>query len=275
MRRITSVGLAAFDRLKGLELPLRRHVLPDRFWRVEVETSSRCNRACHYCPVAVAPRPDHLLEPEVFRRLVDELGAMGFAGRFSPHFFGEPLLDPRLADLLAYARARLPRARIVVYTNGDALTPKKARELLDAGVDLFLVTFEEGPSKAWADTRREIDRWTLRRRFLVRHFTDDVPAPFNRGGTVLFPGRELHARACLLPASALVVDAWGRVRLCANDYHGEVIWGDLHTDTLAEVWARPDFVRLRRDLLEGRFEQPICRVCVGLDAAGRPLAVNG
>lgn len=274
MKSITSATLAALDRVKGLELPLRRFVLGDRFWRVEVETSSRCNRSCHYCPVAVERRDDHLMEPELFRSIVDQLAEMGFRGRFSPHFFGEPLLDPRLPELLAYTRARLPRASLVVYTNGDPLTPKKARELLDAGVDLFLVTFEAGESKAFAETRRALDRWTLTRRFVVRHFEDDVPEPFNRGGTVLFPGRERHHPACLLPASALVVDAWGKVKLCANDYHGTVEWGDLHRERLGDVWRKPEFVKLRADLLWGRFEKPVCRVCVGIEAAPRPLAVN-
>lgn len=274
VRRLTSAALAGVERLKRLELPLRRYILPDRFMRVEVETSSRCNRACDYCPVAVRPREDHLLEPELYRHLVDQLAELRFAGRFSPHFFGEPLLDPRLPELLAYTRARLPRASLVVYTNGDALTPKKAQELLDAGVDLFLVTFEAGESKAFADTRRALDRWTLLRRFVVRHFQDDVPEPFNRGGTVLFPGRERHQPACLLPASALVVDAWGKVKLCANDYDGTVEWGDLHHERLMDVWHKPGFVKLRRELLEGRFEKPVCRVCVGLDAPTRPLAVN-
>ncbi len=274
MGRTTRPLLAGFDRLKAVELPLRRWVLPDRFHRVEVETASRCNRGCYYCPVATAPRPDHRMEESTFDSILDQLAALKFRGRFSPHFFGEPLLDPRLPAWMAKVRRKLPGARILIYSNGDALTPKSAQALLDAGVDLFLLTLEDGEPKAWKDTQASLAPRTLRRRFVVRHFAQDVPRPFNRGGTVLFPGRENHQAACVLPASTLVIDAWGKVKLCANDYFGEEDWGDVHTTPLAALWAHPDYVRLRRDLLFGRFEKPICRVCTGRDPAPAPMAVN-
>jgi len=274
MGRARTLALAAVDRVKPIERPLRRWVLPDLPRRVEVETSSRCNRHCFYCPVAEDPRADHRMEEELFRSIVDQLAELRFRGVFSPHFFGEPLLDPRLPALLAYVRERLPRVVLEIYTNGDALTPKKAQELLDVGVTLFLVTLEGEEPKALADTRAAIPRWTFRRRFLVRQFAEHVPAPYNRGGTVLFPGRETHLDACMHPAVALVVDAWGKVKLCANDYYGEADWGDLHERRLADVWADPAFKKLRYDLMDGRFEKPICRVCTGRTSPPRPLRSN-
>jgi cyclic pyranopterin phosphate synthase len=272
MGRTTRILLAGLDRVKGVEAPLRRWVLPDRFHRVEVETSSRCNRTCHYCPVATDPRAEHRMEETLFESILDQLAELRFTGRFSPHFYGEPLLDPRLPAWLARAHERLPRARIVVYTNGDALTPKTARALVDAGVDLVLLTLEAGEPKAWKDTQASLPRAVLRRRFLVRHFDESVPRPFNRGGAVRFPGRETHLSSCILPASTLVVDAWGKVKLCANDYFGQEDWGDLHHDRIADLWARPAYVKLRRDLLFGRFEKPICRVCTGRAAAPGAVA---
>lgn len=273
MGRARTLALAAVDRLKPMEVPLRRWVMPDRFRRVEVETSSRCNRSCYYCPVATAPRPDERMSEELFFSIVDQLAEMRFRGVFSPHFFGEPLLDPRLPRLLAGVRERLPGTLVEVYTNGDALTPKKATELLDAGVGLFLVTLEDGWPKALLDTRAALPRWTWRRRFLVRDFPEHVPTPYNRGGTVLFPGREARFDRCLHPAASLVIDAWGKVKLCANDYRGEHDWGDLRHERLADVWAKPAFVATRKDLLDGRFERTICRVCSGREPAPAPLQV--
>ncbi len=268
----TRRGFAFLDRVKALELPLRRHLLPDRFHRIEVETDSRCNRSCYYCPVAVDRRPAHQMSEELFGRIVDQLAELRFRGRFSPHFFGEPLLDKRLPSLVSLVRRRVPHAQVVVYTNGDLLTPDRAQSLLEAGVGLFLVTFEEGPTKAWRQTEAVLTP-RERRRFVVRGFEEGVQSPFNRGGYIRFPGRELHQKACFAPASTLVVDAWGKVRLCPNDYYGEVEWGDLNHERLADVWSKPDFAALRRDLLAGRFEKPICRACVGLEER-EPLAVN-
>jgi 8-amino-3,8-dideoxy-alpha-D-manno-octulosonate transaminase len=252
----------ALDLVKRAEAPLRRWVLPDRFHRVEVETNSRCNRGCGYCPVATDPRTPHEMPEALFVSILDQLAAMGFRGRFSPHFFGEPLLDPRLPRLMALVRERLPGARVVIYTNGDALTPGRARALLDAGVSLFVVTFEHGESKAFQETKAQLPRWTLRRRFLVRHFEADVRAPFNRGGAVRF-AQELHQDACHAPSSTLVIDAWGKLKLCPNDYYGLEDWGDLNTTDLPTLWRLPAFRETRRALLRGEFKKEICRACTG------------
>ncbi len=259
-----TVSRAAFwglDLAKRLEPPLRRWVLPDRFTRVEVETSSRCNRGCHYCPVARVRRPDHRMSEALFRSIVDQLAEMGFSGRFSPHFFGEPLLDTRLEELMAYVRGRLPRARIVIYTNGDALNARRARSLLAAGVDSFVVTFEEpGESRAFREVRRVFPRHVRWRRFHVRHWDADVTHRYNRGGMVGIGARDAPARACQAPAVALVVDAWGKVKLCANDYDGRHDLGDLTTTPLRDVWESPVAVATRRALLAGVFEREICQV---------------
>ncbi len=275
-----SLLLRALDRVKAIEAPLRRYVLPDQFHRVEIETNSRCNRSCHYCPVAFDPRPGQEMPEALFFSVLDQLAAQGFRGRLSPHFFGEPLLDPRLPRLMAEARRRLPRARIVIYTNGDALTPQNARALLAAGVSLFVVTFEAGESEAFRKTRAALDGWTLRRRFLIRHFTEDVRAPYNRGGTVRFGEKELHMESCHAPSSTLVIDAWGKLKLCPNDYYGREDWGDLNTTPLTTLWGLPAFQRTRRELLRGEFRKDICRTCVGKvpvrqDGAQPPPADHG
>ena len=269
--RAVSLGLGALDALKAVEGPLRRHVLPDHFHRVEIETNSRCNRGCGYCPVAVDPRPPYEMPESVFVDLLGQVAEMGFRGRFSPHFFGEPLLDPRLPRLCGLVRERLPGATVVIYTNGDALTPDKARALLDAGVSLFIVTFEDGESRAFRETRAALPRLTLLRRFVVRHFDRDVTRPFNRGGTVRFV-REMRHTTCHAPAANIVIDAWGRLKLCANDYYGEEDWADLTKHRLRDVWARPEYVALRRALLRGDFQKPICRTCAGLGEHRPPLA---
>ncbi|MBN1335812.1 MAG: radical SAM protein [Deltaproteobacteria bacterium] len=260
--------LPLLDRAKEAEILLWRTVLPDRFLRLEVETSTRCNRRCAFCPVATAPRPDHRMEEDLFFSILDQAAQMGFRGRFSPHFYGEPLLDPRLPRLVEETRRHLPGARVVIYTNGDLLTPDLARSLLDAGTRLFIVTFEEEESEAFRRTRAVLSPWTLKRRFLVRHFARDVLEPYNRGGAVRLPGR--RRSACFAAASTLVVDAWGRVRLCFNDYQGEVIWGDLTKERLADVWRKPEYVQLRHDLLHGVFTTATCRACAGLDAPPSP-----
>lgn len=256
--------------LHAAEVLAWRALLPDRFTRLEIESSTRCNRRCAFCPVSLGPRPDHDMPQELFLSILDQADRMGFRGRFSPHFYNEPLLDPRLSSLLREVRARLPGAFIVLYTNGDALGPERLRELLDAGVFFFIVTIEGEEGPALRRAREALGPWAFRRRVLVRQLHEGSPELYNRGGTVLPGVRPSGRGACVAAASTLVVDAWGRVRLCFNDYLGERIWGDLSREPLLDVWCKPDYVRFRRDLLEGRFESATCRACNGLPMEEEP-----
>lgn len=269
-----SLALALVERLKILELPLRRFVLPDRFHRVEVETTSCCNRRCRYCPVSYRPRPPHQMEEALFLSILDQLGAMGFRGRFSPHFYGEPLLDRRMPGLVREVRRRVPGAMVVVYTNGDLLDSDTTRELLGAGVGLFIATWEDEEPPALRQTRAALGPVAFRSHFVVRQFSRDVASPYNRGGKILFPHRELHMKACLAAASKVVVDAWGKVKLCSNDYFGQEDWGDLHTVDLAGLWRRSDYREARRELLRGVFRKRVCRECVGIEDPSEPLATH-
>jgi MoaA/NifB/PqqE/SkfB family radical SAM enzyme len=56
---------------------------------VEIETTTVCNRACAYCPnKTVGGRPKTQMGVDVYHKIIDSLGEMGFAGRVSPHFYG-------------------------------------------------------------------------------------------------------------------------------------------------------------------------------------------
>ena len=81
----------------------------DRFTEVEIETNTGCNRRCRICPVHDEPRPEGEMGWPLYTRILDELAGLGFKGRLSPVFYNEPLLDPRLADLMRAARERRPR----------------------------------------------------------------------------------------------------------------------------------------------------------------------
>jgi radical SAM protein with 4Fe4S-binding SPASM domain len=51
---------------------------------------------------------------------------------------------------------------------------------------------------------------------------------------------------CWLPQTSVVVLWDGRVVPCCHDYDGQVVLGDLNTNTLAQIWAAPAAERFRR-----------------------------
>ena len=79
----------------------------------------------------------------MFKKIIDELRGVNYRGKIYPSFYGEPLLDNRLASFIEYAHKTLPEARIVIYTNGDLLDKSKLEELYKAGAEYFIVTLHD------------------------------------------------------------------------------------------------------------------------------------
>jgi len=104
--------------------------LPIRLW---VESASCCNLRCSMCPNKdMAPEQKKVLPFEVFTRIVDE--ARHFANDMYLHHRGEPLLNPRLFEMIRYAREAGIRTRF--HTNGTLLGEERVEPLLDARPDL-------------------------------------------------------------------------------------------------------------------------------------------
>ena len=90
---------------------------------VSIETFARCNAACDFCPYTTLDRVGQRLPTETVLRLIDELAT------FSPKprqlvltRVNEPFLDKRLFDFMRYAAEKLPPTKLVLFTNGQALT---------------------------------------------------------------------------------------------------------------------------------------------------------
>ncbi len=68
--------------------------------------------------------------------------------------------------------------------------------------------------------------------------------------------------------------AWdGRVVGCSADLNGTTIFGDLHDQTIMEIWNGEEMVRHRRLLKQKHYrELPLCAECRALWSDGSPRA---
>lgn len=107
----------------------------DRALYCQLIVTRRCNLACGYCnefDKVSQPVPYETLVRRI-DHLVDELGVtiMDFLG-------GEPLLHPRIADIVRYAKSRKCWTNII--TNAFLLSDKRIEELNEAGLDSMCVS---------------------------------------------------------------------------------------------------------------------------------------
>ncbi len=83
--------------------------------RAYVEITNICNLSCDFCPGT--RREGRIMTPETFRRIAGQL--QGHVRYLYLHVMGEPLLHPRLEELLAIAGEL--GFRVCVTTNGTLL----------------------------------------------------------------------------------------------------------------------------------------------------------
>jgi hypothetical protein len=263
--RLKAAALEAYIRLMRVRRQIHyllHYGTTDFFETIEIEINTSCNRRCNYCPNSIFDRSlienEKFMPTEVFRKVVDELAEIGYDGEISPHLFGEPLLDNRLPELIRYARDNLPKARIIIFSNGDLLDKKRYQMLCEAGVSEFRVT-QHGKTmplgiKELLSLGAELDA----------PISYNVLTEFsNRGGLIdVDPAAEKKYPNCFLYES-LIIDYAGNAILCCDDYHSSIIFGNIAQDTLLNIWENKKYKKLRKRLRKRIYDLPICQICVG------------
>jgi 8-amino-3,8-dideoxy-alpha-D-manno-octulosonate transaminase len=233
------------------------------FINVAIETTSACNLKCSYCPNATIGRPEHLMDISLFNRIIDGIAEFvpTYSGRISPHFYGEPLLDPRLKHLIAYAHQRLPNARIELFTNGILLTVANYYALKYAGVSNFIISqHTPEPVPELMKTLQTIERETPE--LYTVHYFDQFhyPLKMNRGGSITMNAPIQLVMRCNA-FRELIFDVQGNAVLCCNDYCSSQTFGNIEYATVREIWESPTYITARNLLAFTYFPFEICNKC--------------
>jgi cyclic pyranopterin phosphate synthase len=203
---------------------------------------------------------------EVLHRTLDDLAAIGFAGRLSYHLYNEPLLRNDLPRVVALVAERLPDALQILNTNGDLLDDLRYDQLRQAGIDYFYVTRHvEGGGKGERVERVE-GKYPERQFQVVQSYRDLTLT--NRGGTVTtvpLPKPYAARTPCFAPSEMLVVSASGEVLLCYEDADRNHVVGNILTTPLMEIWDAEPLRAMRKRLADGdRSVDPMCLRCSNL-----------
>ena len=131
------------ERLAGI-LPLATP------FTIYIDPSSACNFKCNFCCHSIGPNhikrsefKPQIMDFELFSSAIEQM--KDFPGKIkmlSLFLVGEPLLNKRLPDMIAYARESMIADRIFLTTNGSLLTKQLNRALIDAGLDEILISVE-------------------------------------------------------------------------------------------------------------------------------------
>lgn len=118
---------------------------------IDIEVAAVCDLACPFCYRQFIATPDKVISDELSFRLIDEAVNLGVPS-LKFNWRGEPLLYPRLAELIAYAKKR-GILETIINTNATCLTAEISASLIDAGLDMIIYSFDGGSKESYESMR--------------------------------------------------------------------------------------------------------------------------
>lgn len=148
------------DPLKAQEYLLKR-ISPEetyedilRFPRyLEIETINACNARCPMCTIEGWERLSKPMADELFAKIASEvIEHAKEVKRVTLYRDGEPLLDKKLPDRIAILKEGGIKS-ISISTNVSLLTKSKTRDLLNAGLDIIIMSIDSLNKQIYEDIR--------------------------------------------------------------------------------------------------------------------------
>ncbi|MCK9376427.1 MAG: SPASM domain-containing protein [Syntrophobacterales bacterium] len=286
------------DRIKWHYFP-KFFLVPSFPTHLEVEASSACQMRCPMCKSVEMIKSGifhaGLMDFELYKKIIEDcrkepLHSIKLSWR------GEPLLNPRIVEMIAYAKQQGIRD-VAFLSNGERLNPGLTEALLDSGLDWISISFdgmgeiynrirkpaifEETLEKiryfrAYRDRRQR--RKPLIRIQSVRSAIQGKEEDFlrlwhgvaDRVNIIADQKRSIAEKdyihdpnyICPSPWQRMCISWDGKVVQCYGDYLEGNILGDINEKSLKAIWQDQPFQELRRLMRHGkRLVTKPCRTC--------------
>ena len=263
---------------------------------VAIETTNRCNAKCKFCPNNSLARARRVIDDDLFKKIIEDCKEFPLPA-IEPFLQGEPFVDPKILDRLAYINEQLPNTALRLYSNGAALTPQKSDALRELNVDKIYISlntinkekYEEivglpfertmenvlalcssspkGPvaktitlriTMVENTTPEEVQQFIdLCNKLGVRHMTSGL---FNYKGDICssLPIPDFPCEHI----DRLDILSNGQTTLCCMDQEGEYGWGDVINHSVLEIFNSPKARHVRQMHRAGkRCELCPCNQC--------------
>jgi MoaA/NifB/PqqE/SkfB family radical SAM enzyme len=116
---------------------------------IYMDPASLCNFQCRFCPtgdrelIKQTGRYQGVLSLDLFKKCIDDLADFPSPLKVLRLYKdGEPLLNPHLAQMVAYAKKSGKAPYIDTTTNGSLITPERMGPLVEAGLDKINISID-------------------------------------------------------------------------------------------------------------------------------------
>jgi radical SAM protein with 4Fe4S-binding SPASM domain len=234
---------------------------------IDISLTELCNRLCSFCPRSdprVYPNQNLNFGLEMAAKISDELKCMDYKGGVVFCGYGEPLLHPKLNEILQIFRG----IHIEIVTNGDRLTAESVKTLFNSGLSFLCISMYDGEhqiaefQKMMSEANISSDRFILRDRWHTEKDSFGLKLT-NRSGVLDFgpDPKTLEGSACYYPSYSMAIDWNGDVLQCVQDWNKKVKYGNLSSATLMDIWKSIRYHKTRRKLQNGKRTESPCSEC--------------
>ncbi len=233
------------------------------FTAVEIEINGSCNQKCSYCPNATYSRAEKgEMSLALFVKVMKELEMINFKGRISYDFYNEPMISFNFFKFIELTRNHLPQSSIELYTNGSLLTLDYFLKLESYNITYYIITKHEKVIEL--PIEKYLNQLTGEQKSKIVLRSHDELIKTNRGGSVPSIGpREIpKLLPCHIPSHIITITCEGNVLPCFEDFYEQNVMGNIHYNSLMEIWNSPKYLNFRKNLsLALRHKYKPCDQC--------------
>ena len=223
---------------------------------LEFELSNNCQyRHEHkWCPLSQDTRPLTFLKTYVVHKVIQFFKKYDFAGRVYFSGYSEPLLDPRLTELVKYTKKHLPRCNIDMFTNGVACDENLLSDLIDVGVDCIRLS-------AYSESERQRFKSLLGKKVMI--VEREIGSRDNDidGRMDVYSQKGIEGK-CFMPTLYYFVRNNGDVNMCFWDWKYTQTFGNLYKSSVESTLLNENRLNINKELVKGnRPAIPVCDGC--------------
>lgn len=260
---------------------------------VDIEPTMQCNMKCPMCFQQHMRIPKEcFLDFDLYKKIIDECAENNLYSIRLCHR-GEPLLHPRIVEMIRYAKKRGVK-EVFTLTNGLLLNEKLILDLFEAGLDWLQLSidgaystyekirypakFEEICTKVKLLHKIRKEQKRLRPIIWIQSLwsaVKDNPQEFIKLFTPFVDKIAFHVDfdyehrfekdphfICYRLWHRMMIMADGIVPMCNSDFLKDEIIGDMRKQTIKEIWNGEKLMRIRKLNLERRrMELAPCSLC--------------
>lgn len=253
---------------------------------IQFEVTNSCNLKCKMCPVNNGmKRKKGFMDFNLFKKVLDENSNVEFGLFFN---WGEPMLHPRIIDMLEYARDR--KVKTFITTNLTTIdTKEKMTEFLKCNLSRITISLDgfedsytkirgydyniiekrlqqliELRNKLKLDTKIDVNMVIMpeTEKHVLKFFKkwSEVVDRIQIQPSISFTPRKRNSRCKEFWRGNVIVLWDGKVVPCCVDYEGEMVLGDANKEKLSNIWNSKNAKTFRKMHNKKTFPR-VCQNC--------------